>query len=98
MIKDPVPEGCPVKPSTPADILGTISQVLQSYAEKDFAKVVFVAYGDSNRIAGQWVSAPFLQFLCKIQCTGIKFFTVFVSTLRNMSITFSKMLTFATIR
>jgi hypothetical protein len=51
--KDLVPEGYLVKPSTPADILGTISLVLQSYAKKDFAKVLIVPYGDSNGLAEQ---------------------------------------------
>jgi CheY-like chemotaxis protein len=53
MIKDLVPEGYLVKPSTPADILGTISLVLQSYAKKDVAKVLIVPYVDSPGLAGQ---------------------------------------------
>jgi CheY-like chemotaxis protein len=53
MINDLVPEGYLVKPSTPADILGTISLVLQSYAKKDFAKVLIVPFGDSNGLAEQ---------------------------------------------
>jgi CheY-like chemotaxis protein len=53
MIKDLVPEGYLVKPSIPEDILGTISLVLQSYAQKDVAKVLIVPYVDSNGLAGQ---------------------------------------------
>ena len=53
MIKDLVPEGYLVKPSTPEDILGTVSLVLQSYEKRDFAKVLIVAYGDSNGLAGK---------------------------------------------
>jgi CheY-like chemotaxis protein len=53
MIQDLVPEGYLVKPSTPADILGTVSQVLQSYAEKDFAKVMIVPYENSHGLPGQ---------------------------------------------
>jgi CheY-like chemotaxis protein len=53
MIQDLVPEGYLVKPSTPEDILDTISQVLQSYAEKDFKEVVIVPYENSPGLAGQ---------------------------------------------
>ena len=53
MIQDLVPEGYLVKPSTPEDILGTISLVLRSFAEKDFAKVLIMPYVDSNGLAGK---------------------------------------------
>gem|GEM_PF-4289191 len=51
MIKDLVPEGYLVKPSTPADILGTISLVLPSYTKKDFAKVQIAPFVDSNGLS-----------------------------------------------
>jgi CheY-like chemotaxis protein len=53
MIKDLVPEGYLVKPSTPKDILGTISLVLQSYTKKDFEKVLIIPYVDSSGLTGK---------------------------------------------
>jgi DNA-binding NarL/FixJ family response regulator len=52
MIKDLVPEGYLVKPSTPKDILGTISLVLQSYSKKDFEEVLIIPYVDSKEQTG----------------------------------------------